>query len=185
MLLAELYEHCLSTYLHSMRVGDELHRFATFLNLDDSKNIYLLGSLHDIGKLKIPYELLNKRGPITREEYKQIQLHTEYGERILQSLQGEIPHDYPLIVKFHHEDFNGKGYYGLQGNEIPLLSRMIRIVDSYDTMLYGRIYQKHRNQHEVLNEICSLSGKQFDPEIVLYFKQYLSTRFNIESNYGT
>ena len=80
-LVGELLKHCRATYRHSLRVGDELYRFAKCLNLENTENIYLVGILHDIGKLKIPYSLLNKKSSLTEKEFKQIQLHTLYGER--------------------------------------------------------------------------------------------------------
>ncbi|MGS2778433.1 HD-GYP domain-containing protein [Robertmurraya sp. GLU-23] len=184
LLTGDLFNHCLSTYQHSLRVGDELYRFASYLNLENIESVYILGVLHDIGKLNIPHVLLNKKDRLTEKEFKHIQLHTEYGERIVEGLK-HLPNTYSLIVKFHHENFDGTGYYGLIGKEIPLLARMIRIIDSYDTMLYGRIYQIPRTQTEVIQELFTLRGKQFDPELVTDFLSFLKQRYSIQLQYGT
>lgn len=183
-LVGDLFQHCLTTYQHSLRVGDELFRFATYLQLEDVETIYVLGILHDIGKLGIPHALLNKKSPLTLKEYKQIQLHTEFGQRIIEG-QTHLPRHYSTIVKLHHENFDGTGYYGLQGKDIPLLARMIRVIDTYDTMLYGRIYQTPKTQREVIHELQTLSGTQFDPEIVADFLGFLRLRYSFQMQYGT
>lgn len=184
-IVGQLFEHCLSTYRHSQRVGDELYRFAKYLKIKDTEQIFLLGIIHDIGKLHVPKTLLNKKGRLTQEEFNQIKLHTEYGQEIVKKIKG-LPAEYSSIVRFHHENFDGSGYYGLQGKEeIPLLSRLIRIIDSYDTMLYGRVYQKSKTQHEVTNEICSLSGQYYDPELTREFKSYLEERYYINHQTGS
>lgn len=179
MAVGELFGHCLSTFRHSLRVGDELYRFANHLGMKDTENIYLLGILHDIGKLQVPNSILNKTNPLTKKEYQTIQLHTEYGQRIAEGIK-ELPHEYSTIIRFHHENWDSTGYYGLSSYEIPLLSRMIRIVDSYDTMLHGRIYQNSKTQFEVIDEIQSLSGKHYDPNLVKEFKSLLEKSYAFE-----
>lgn len=177
--VGELFGHCLSTFRHSLRVGDELFRFANHLGMKDTNNIYLLGILHDIGKLHIPNSLLNKTSPLTKTEYKKIQLHTEHGQRIVESIVS-LPQEYSTFVRFHHENWDSSGYYGLAGTDIPLLSRMIRIIDSYDTMLHGRIYQNSKTQFEVMDEIQSLSGKHYDPQLVREYKNMLQKSYAFE-----
>lgn len=185
LVVGKLFEHCLSTYQHSQRVGDELYRFAKYLKMKDAKQIYLLGITHDIGKLHIPKVLLNKKGRLSQEEFNQIKLHTEFGQKIVENIKG-LPTEYASIVKFHHENYDGSGYYGLKGkDEIPLLSRMIRIIDSYDTMLYGRIYQNSKTQLEVMNEIYSLSGKYYDPELTNKYSNFLNERYFVNHKTGS
>lgn len=177
--VSELFGHCLSTFRHSLRVGDELYRFAHYLGLEDTNNIYLLGILHDIGKLKVPNEILNKVTPLTNREFKTVKMHTEFGQRIMEGL-GAFPKEYAQIVLYHHENFDGSGYYGIAGREIPLLARMIRIIDSYDTMLNGRIYQNGRTQHDVLEELLHLGGKQYDPDLVIEYKNLLKKSYGFQ-----
>lgn len=177
--VSELFGHCLSTFRHSLRVGDELYRFAHHLGMEDTQDIYLLGILHDIGKLKVPHTILNKTSKLTSKEFKTIKMHTEFGERIMEGL-GTFPPGYAEVVRYHHENWDGTGYYGLSGKDIPLLARMIRIIDSYDTMLNGRIYQRGKTQHDVLEELIELGGKHYDPDLVLDYKNLLKKSYGFQ-----
>lgn len=182
--VGKLFEHDLTTYRHSQRVGDLLYQFAKHLKIKNTELIFLLGIVHDIGKLNVPKSILNKKGRLTEKEFTQIKLHTEYGQEIVKGIKG-LPAEFSSIVKFHHENVDGSGYYGLQDKDIPLLSKMIRIIDSYDTMLYGRIYQNGKTQNEVISEICSLSGKYYDPELANEFKGFLDERYYLIKQTGT
>ncbi|WP_223821050.1 HD-GYP domain-containing protein [Bacillus sp. S3] len=185
-VVGKLFEHCSSTYRHSQRVGDLLYQFANYLKLKDTEQIFLLGIIHDIGKLNIPKSLLNKKGPLTQEEFNKIKLHTKYGQEIVKNIKG-LPAEYSSIVRFHHENWDGSGYYGLQGinDGIPLLSRMIRIVDSYDAMIHGRIYQEGKTQYEAIREICSFSGKYYDPDLTIEFKDFLNKIYYLNHKTGS
>jgi len=174
--VSELFGHCPSTFRHSLRVGDELYRFAHYLDLEDTENIYLVGILHDIGKLKVPNSILNKTSKLTSKEFNTIKKHTEFGERILEGIIN-FPSGYAEIVRLHHENWDGTGYHGLSGKDIPMLARMIRIIDSYDTMLNGRIYQRGRTQHDVLEELIELGGKHYDPDLVIEYKNLLKKSY--------
>lgn len=176
--VSELFKHCLTTYRHSLRVGDELYRFACYLDMDDTDKIYMLGVLHDIGKLHIPHSLLNKTTSLTQKEFEYIQMHAEFGQIILNNIDG-LPAEYATVVRYHHENIDGSGYFGIKDKNIPLLSKMLRIIDSYDTILYGRIYQRHKTHHEAINEICSLSGKHYEPELTQAFKKFLNEKYRI------
>ncbi|MEI2356710.1 HD-GYP domain-containing protein [Mesobacillus zeae] len=178
-----LLDHCLSSYQHSLRVGDALYQFARYLEMPKLEDIYLLGLTHDIGKLKIPNHLLNKKTPLTSQEFESIKLHTEYGQKILESFDG-LPSEYPTIIRFHHENYDGTGYYGLKDKAIPQVSRMLRIIDSYDTMLNGRVYKAGKTQQEVIEEIYSLSGKYYDPYLTSEFKKFLNKRYHVCLNTG-
>ncbi|RHW35965.1 HD domain-containing protein [Neobacillus notoginsengisoli] len=183
-IVGKLFKHCLSSYRHSQRVGDELYRFANYLKMSDLDLIYLVGLTHDIGKLHIPETLLNKKERLTLEEFERIKLHTEYGQEIIKGIK-ELPDEFSSIVKFHHENYDGTGYYGQSGKDIPLLARMIRIIDSYDTMLHGRIYQTSKTQFDVITEICSLSGKHYDPELTAEYKDFLNERYYLNQKTGS
>jgi HD-GYP domain-containing protein (c-di-GMP phosphodiesterase class II) len=182
--IKNLYNHCFLTCQHSLRVGDELYQFSKYLKLDNLEDIYLIGIIHDIGKLDICPKILNKTTPLSNSEFEEIKRHTIYGEKWINRMV-DVPFRYGKDILYHHENWNGQGYYGLQGEEIPLLSRMIRIVDTYDTMLYGRIYKKAIIQTEVISEIEALSGKVFDPALVKEYVNYLKSRYCLRNANGT
>ncbi|WP_262176693.1 HD-GYP domain-containing protein [Cytobacillus firmus] len=178
-LVTALFHHCLDTYMHSFRVGDELLAFSNFLGFSNDQDIFVLGLLHDIGKIKIPYSLLNKTTPLTESEYLEIKNHAEYGENILNKID-VYPQEHAMCIKYHHENFDGSGYFGIAGKEIPLHARMIRVIDSYDTMLNGRIYQHTKCHDVVVDELLSNKGTLYDPDIVDQFIKFLSKRFTLQ-----
>jgi putative nucleotidyltransferase with HDIG domain len=169
-LISSLFNHCPNTFRHSLRVGDHLYGFADFLNMENPESWFLLGSLHDIGKIKIPARLLNKKEPLTMQEYEEIKRHTVYGENIIKKI-AKFPSDYSKVILNHHENVDGTGYFKIK--DIPYLSKIIRIIDSYDTMLYGRIYQRPVRQEEVLAEMYTLIGKHDDKELMEAFCEFL------------
>ena len=126
--------------------------------------------LHDIGKVRVPNEILGKESQLTDEEWTIMKRHPEYGEEILQEktfLGGAAE-----IVKAHHERFDGSGYpAGLTGVEIPIGARIIAVVDTYDAMTSDRPYKKALSKQEAMEELCANSGTQFDPEVVDAFIQ--------------
>lgn len=140
---------------------------------------YTIGAFHDIGKLNVPSSLLNKVEPLTVAEFEILKNHTIYGYEILQQL-ANIPSDFPEITLYHHENIDGSGYHGLRGNHIPLLSRMIRIVDTYDTMLNGRIYQNSVSHRQIIEELIRLSGKNYDHDLVQPFIEMVNEMYKIE-----
>lgn len=174
--LDTLNRHSSSTFKHSIRVGELLYHFSSFLKMEDAEQLYTIGVLHDIGKIYIPQSLLNKTSTLTNKEIERIRLHTEYGEEIIDSIE-QLQH-YSKYIKFHHENFDGSGYYGVKEEEIPLVSRMIRIIDTYDAMINGRIYQKSKQHDEIISELNSLSGKLYDPGVVKLFDFFINDHNN-------
>lgn len=138
------------------------------LNDYEMARLSLLCLLHDIGKIGIPLEVLNKPGKLTDEEFALIKTHVEKGYQIAESTK-----EFRCIsdlVKAHHERWDGKGYpLGLGKEEIPLLSRIISVVDAYDAMISDRSYRKGRSSEAALQEIKRCSGSQFDPYIANEF----------------
>lgn len=133
--------------------------------LDD---LAILAGLHDIGKIGIPDSILEKPGPLTDEEWKVMRAHPEIGARIV-SGSPELAHISESILA-HHEKWDGSGYpNGLAGEDIPLISRILGIVDSYDAMTSDRAYRKAMSSEDALAEIERCSGSQFDPDLAEMF----------------
>jgi HD-GYP domain-containing protein (c-di-GMP phosphodiesterase class II) len=128
------------------------------------REIGLAGALHDVGKREIDPTILEKSGALDDEDWDQIHLHPEAGERIL--------HEVGLIhlahwVRCHHERPDGLGYPdGLHGDEIPLEAAILAVADAFDAMLSDRCYGRRLNESEALTELWRCSGTQFDPVVV-------------------
>ena len=131
------------------------------------------GDFHDIGKLAIPEDILNKPSSLTEEEYELIKLHPLVGETMLTPI--ELPDNVRASVRNHHEHWDGSGYPdGLKGTEIPHCARIIAIVDSFDAMTEGRPYRSRLTNQEALEEILRHAGTQFDPFLAEMFCQMIA-----------
>ena len=151
---------------HSMRVARYAREIAMRMGMSkqDQENIYYTGMLHDIGKIGVPDEIINKTGKLTQEEYEIIKTHPVIGSEILKNIT-EIPGLY-LGTRGHHERFDGKGYPdGLAGEEIPIQARIIAVADAYDAMTSNRSYRNLLPQAVVRQEIVAGKGTQHDPRI--------------------
>lgn len=138
----------------------------------DLKNARIAGILHDIGKIGIPDEILKKTKKLTKKEYEVIKKHVLYAREILEPIS-ELKDIIPAIY-YHHERYDGKGYpEGKKGEEIPLLARIVSIVDAFDAMASDRPYRKALSAKEILREFLKNKGKQFDPYLV---DKFLSLR---------
>ncbi len=127
---------------------------------------------HDIGKIGIPDSILNKPGPLTAEEYEVIKSHPKKGADIL----GQITFLAPVVpmVLYHQERYDGKGYpAGLKGEEIPIQSRIVAVLDAYDAMTSDRIYRKSPGKAYAISELKKYAGTQFDPNVVQAFLEVL------------
>jgi diguanylate cyclase (GGDEF)-like protein/putative nucleotidyltransferase with HDIG domain len=151
---------------HSARVAELAARVASRLGLDQEQIelARLAGSLHDLGKLAIPEEILRKPGPLTGPERLVLERHPQIGYRMLDSLGIEPVAEWIL---HHHERWDGTGYPDrLPGSEIPLGARIIFVVDAYDAMTSDRVYRGRLSQEEALAELERCAGTQFDPGVV-------------------
>jgi diguanylate cyclase (GGDEF)-like protein/PAS domain S-box-containing protein len=155
---------------HTQRVSQYCSLISSAIGLSqkEKSEIQIAGLLHDIGKIMIPSDLLNKPEKLTDEEFDIIKRHPETGYQILKSVD-----EYITIAKYvlhHHERWDGTGYpAGLRGEGIPLQSRIIAVADAYEAMTARRVYQKTRTAPEAKEELERCSGTQFDPEIVKIF----------------
>lgn len=148
------------------------------LSLPELNRLALLAILHDIGKITIPSDILKKPTELSPKEWSKVKEHPATGYRICSEVK-EFSHIAQEILT-HHERWDGRGYpQGLKGEEIPLLARIISIVDSYDVMTNDRVYKKKKTKKEALEELRSCSGSQFDPNLVKSFEQLLNQgKFN-------
>ena len=129
--------------------------------------------LHDVGKVKVPDEILNKPGPLTDEEWVEMRKHPDYGAQMLEDK--EFLHDAAKAVRAHHERYDGSGYpRGLSSNDIPIEARIIAVVDAYDAMVSDRPYRKALSKGTAIAEIRKNSGSQFDPQVVRAFLRVIS-----------
>jgi len=151
---------------HSRRVGDLAAAIGTRLGADGEQIelLRLAGHLHDVGKLAIPEELLRKEDPLSGAELLVLQRHPQIGFQMIESLGLGPVADWVL---YHHERWDGKGYpKGLAADKIPLGARIIFAADAWDSMTSDRTYRRGLSTEEALEEIRSLSSRQFDPEVV-------------------
>lgn len=151
---------------HSGRVAEYSAEIARRMgkSLEEQEKIYEMGLMHDIGKIGVSEEIINKTSRLTDEEFAQIKKHTVIGYDILSSIT-EMP-DLSVGARSHHEKYNGTGYPdGLKGTDIPEAARIICVADCYDAMTSTRTYSTPRSQDAVRSEIEKCSGTQFDPEI--------------------
>ena len=151
---------------HSIRVAQYSRMIATKMGLsaENCENIYYMGLLHDIGKIGVPNEIINKPKKLTDSEYEVIKTHPTIGYGILSEIKTR-----PDLAKgayWHHERYDGKGYpAGLSGEDIPLEARIIAVADSYDAMTSNRSYRDYLPQDVVRSELEKNKNTQFDPDI--------------------
>lgn len=159
---------------HSLRVAEYSKMIAERLNmtLNEQEDIYYIGLLHDIGKIGIPDEIINKTSKLTQEEYDVIKTHPVIGSEILEEMS-ELP-EIAFGARWHHERYDGKGYPdGLVGENIPLVARIIGVADAYDAMSSKRSYRGILSQEHIRDEIKRCVGTQFDPKIAQIMLQII------------
>lgn len=173
-LLKQLEKYDSYTFKHCIAVAEKSYELGIQSKLDseDMQDLIYAALLHDIGKIFIDKNILNKEGKLTDLEYEIIKMHAEIGADYIK--QKKCFHtDVIDGIRYHHENYNGTGYYGLKGEEIPFLSRIIRIADTYSAMIDKRCYHDGKIGTLVLKEMAefkSLDKKLFSIANVTYKK---------------
>ncbi len=161
-------EHSLRVGILSIALGRELDMMESEL-----ENIGLAGMLHDIGKINIPIDVLNKEGSLSKEEYDLIKTHTTHGRQLLMS-KSDAPAVAVDVAYNHHEHINGKGYpRGITAEKIPYFAKVVGVVDAFDAITSDRVYSTARSTLEALRILYDCKGSQFDADIVKAFIQLI------------
>jgi Response regulator containing a CheY-like receiver domain and an HD-GYP domain len=159
-----------TTELHCQRLAGLAHQLGKRAGLEPAvlKGLVFGALLHDIGTIGVSEAILNKPGPLSRQEWAEVRLHPIIGERICEPLA--TAGQFAPIVRHHHERWDGAGYPdGMRGDQIPIGARVVGLVDAYDAIIHDRPYRPARSVTEALEEIRRQSGAQFDPNLVELF----------------
>ena len=154
---------------HSTRVAAYVREMAKRMGMSeqDQLNYYYAGLMHDIGKLTVADDVLNKTSRLSNDEWNLIQQHTTNGAALLKNFT--ILPEINDAVLYHHERYDGTGYMNrLNGKDIPLVARMVGIADAYDAMNTNRCYRLKFSEERIISELERCRGKQFDPDLVPY-----------------
>ena len=164
----ETEEHTDRVLKHSLIIGEGLS-----LPISIMDELTIVAKLHDIGKIGINEEILLKSGKLTDDEFEIVKTHTEKGYRIIKA-SNQLDNIAKGVLT-HHERWDGDGYpLQLKGESIPLISRIVSIADAYDSMTSNNIYKKTLGKEDAIKELQRCAGKQFDPNIVKIFVEYLT-----------
>ena len=157
----------LNTGVHSTRLAEWALHVAGELGLDENvlSDLEVAALLHDIGKIGIPDAILHKPARLADDEYALMKKHPEYGWAVMRNVPGMERAS--LMILHHHESYDGKGYpAGLKGDEIPIGSRIVSVIDAFDAMVSSRPYRAGMPYAEAERRLLAASGTQFDPGVV-------------------
>ncbi|PGT84840.1 hypothetical protein COD11_10020 [Bacillus sp. AFS040349] len=158
-------DHCARIANLAMQVGEEIG-----LNSNDLLQLNMASFFHDVGKIIIPLNILQKPGKLTTDEWDIMKKHTIYGRMVLEETKLPLLVNAGKIVEQHHERYDGRGYpYGLSKDEIDIKASIISVVDAYDAITSNRPYQKARTKEEAVHELKKNKGSFYHPDIVDVF----------------
>ena len=161
--------------IHGMRVSNLAYQVAKELGEPEEfcHDLAVAGMLHDIGKVQVPAEILEKPGPLTETEFDVIKMHSKNGYEKLKN-NVLVTSKIKMGVYMHHENINGTGYpMGLEGDQIYKFARIIHVADVYDAITSRRVYKKAQSPNEAVDFLIRNSGTMFDPECVKAFVTYI------------
>ena len=185
-LLEKLKSHDEETYKHCLRVSHLCRFLGEQIELSpyDCLVAQFAGLLHDIGKMDVPVEVINKPSKLDDKEYARMKTHAERSAELMVNLESSsFFKDVQMAVLHHHERIDGKGYpFGLVGEEIPYISRLILVVDTVDAMSQDRAYRKGLPMEIVYQELEKHAGTQFDEELAMAFIQAHMEHSDIKDN---
>ena len=164
----------INTGVHSTRLAEWALRVARKMDIPEDRlyQVEVAALLHDVGKIGVPDAILKKAGPLTPEERALINRHPEYSWSVIHPLPQFFPglEEASLYALHHHESMDGAGYpAGLKGSDIPLVSRIICVIDAFDAMISNRCYRQGLPQSEAIARLVRSSGTQFDPAVLQAF----------------
>ena len=174
--LLELYDKY--TKGHSQSVANLCSEIAEGMELDNETiNLaYWSGMLHDIGKILVDKDILNKPAKLTDEEYEKIKYHSNYGYQVLKESSSAELRSIAKYIRYHHERWDGAGYPdGLKEEEIPLISQIICVADTWNTMRTDRPYREKLSREKSIQELEENRGTQFAPQVVDVFLDLLES----------
>jgi putative two-component system response regulator len=134
-----------------------------------AKRIKTAAALHDVGKLAVPKSIVDKPGKLTAQEFEIMKTHTKTGAAMLSSMQGELGKLTREVCEFHHEKWDGSGYWGISARELPGYVGIVSICDVYAALIHERVYKPAWSAEAALDYIKSKAGTQFSPELVRVF----------------
>ncbi|HHV56226.1 MAG TPA: HD domain-containing protein [Firmicutes bacterium] len=172
-LLAQLEDALPDVHRHSLNTAKLALKAGKYMRLDAAalESLVTAAFLHDVGKLRIAPAVLHKPGQLAAAEWQEMVKHPRYSLEMLAGLHP--PERLAAGVLYHHEWWNGEGYFGLRGAGIPPVARLLALCDSWDAMTSPRVYQPTKTRQEARQELERMRGRQFDPALVPLFLRML------------
>ena len=170
---------------HVKRVAEYMRVFGSSICKSNREcdNLACASMLHDIGKLIVPTEILEKPGKLTVEEFEKIKEHTAYGGELLRDVPGEMMEMARNIALHHHERWDGNGYSKIKGNDIDFYARYVSVIDVFDALISKRCYKAAWSLEDAYDEIVKNEGTQFAPEAVKLFKEKYNELIAVYNKY--
>ncbi|MGN1206061.1 MAG: HD domain-containing phosphohydrolase [Eubacterium sp.] len=185
--LAELVEaQSRETGQHVKRVAayTEILCYALGMSEEETWKVSVASMMHDVGKIGVPQDILNKPGRLTEEEFDEIKKHVDYGYMLLKNSPGEIMQIAANIAQQHHERFDGRGYqHNLKEEQICLYARCVAIADVFDALVSKRCYKEMWTPEQARQEIVAQAGSQFDPELTELFDSHFDEFLEVMEKY--
>lgn len=177
-VLTELVESISDeTGKHIRRVAEYSKLLAHYhesLSEDDADTVYHASPMHDVGKIAIPIDILQKKGPLTKEEFEIMKTHTSKAHQYLHTANRRIMKAADVIAYEHHENWDGSGYpRGLKGEEIHIFGRIVSIADVFDALTHKRVYKDAWDEESAIKFIVDNSGIKFDPYLITIFQNHI------------